>query len=418
MSEPNYPLLPVADALQIVLAHAHPLPARATSLNDALGLILAEDVIAKDPLPPFPASVKDGFAVIAADGPGDYPLLGRVTAGRTADFVLESGVVAGITTGAPLPPGADAVVMVEDTEFLPGDRPRVRIRTTVQPGQDVRPVGYDVAGGEIVLTAGERLGPAEIGLAATVGATHLKVHPRPRVGILSTGDELVEPGDTLAPGKIRDSNRPALLAAAALAGGVPVDLGIARDEPDQLHAAFWSGLAQVDVLVSTGGVSVGELDLVKRLLEEHGQVHFGRLLMKPGKPCTFATVQANGAVKLAFGLPGNPVSSLVTFLLTTLPAIRRLAGWREVELPRVQVQLAQSLRLDPWRPEYHRATVRWQPDLNNGAGGLLAVSSGNQASSRLLSLRGANALLELPCGEGALPAGTVVSALMISGGAF
>jgi gephyrin len=405
-------MLTVGDAVQTVLAHVAPLPPHSVAVQDALGLVLARDVQAADPLPPFSASVKDGYAVIAADGPGDFHLVGRVTAGRMADFIVEPGVVAGITTGAPLPPGADAVVMVEETELLSGTSARVRIRSRVQPGQDVRPIGFDVAQGEVVLKAGERLGPAEVGLAATVGATQLLVHPRPRVGILSTGDELVQPGSPLGPGKIRDSNRPTLAAATIMAGGAPVDLGIVGDNPEELRRAFWAGLAKVDILVTSGGVSVGELDLVKALLEESGHVHFGRLLMKPGKPCTFATLTAEGATRLVFGLPGNPVSSLVTFLLVTLPAIRRMAGWREPKLARVQAQLAEPLRLDPWRPEYHRAALRWRTDLNGGAGGFLAMSSGSQVSSRLLSARGANALLELPKAEGVLPAGSVVPALL------
>lgn len=407
-------LLPVPDALAIVLTHATPLPARSVLLTEALGLILAEDVAAAEPMPPFAASFKDGYAVIASDGPGDYPLVGEVTAGRVADFRLEPGTVAYITTGAPLPPGADAVVMVERTERLDGGaRPRVRIHERARPGQEIRPIGFDAGQGEVVLRAGEHLGPAEIGLAAAVGVTTVQAHARPRVAVLSTGDELAAPGAAPAPGQIRDSNGPALRAAVAAAGAMPVDLGIAGDSYAALSAAFDRGLAGADVLITSGGVSMGELDLMKKLVSERGQVHFSRLRMKPGKPCTFATVETEAGRRLVFGLPGNPVSSLVTFYLLALPALHKLAGRRDHGLRRVQAHLAGPLRLDPERPEYHRARVVWDVALNGGAGGWLAASTGNQASSRLLSLHGANALLELPQAQGELPAGSVVPALLI-----
>ena len=415
MTESNYPMLAVADALAIVLRETIALPASRVPLASAGGRVLAEDVTAPDPLPPFPASVKDGYAVIAADGPGTYPVIGEVTAGRMADFAVTPGSVAYITTGAPLPRGADAVVMVEETESLPAadGRTTVRINSGVRPGDDVRPVGFDVAAGQQVLAAGTRLGAAEIGLLATVGAATVSVHPAPRVAILSTGDELVEAGTPLGAGQIRDSNRPTLAAAVEAAGGIVVDLGIAGDTQGAIEAALARGLAEADVLLTSGGVSMGNLDLIKPLLDRLGQVHFGRLRMKPGKPCTFATVEAGGRKRLLFGLPGNPVSSLVTFYLLGVPALRKLAGWPEPTLTRVQVCLSQPLRLDAYRPEYHRATVRWESSLHDGRGGLLAVSTGMQASSRLLSMRSANALLELPQGDGALEAGATVTALLI-----
>lgn len=413
--ESLYPMLSVADALATVLQFAEPLPPRPRSLAAALGYVLAESVVAGEPLPPFPASTKDGYAVVAADGPGEYRLIGEVTAGRLPNFTVASGTVAYITTGAPLPPGADAVVMVEETvarSDADGNR-LVRIQTEVSAGADVRPVGVDVAAGERVLAAGERLGPAEIGLLATVGAVEVAVHPKPRVAVLSTGDELVEPVEPLGPGQIRDSNRATLLAAIAAAGGEPVDLGIGRDERSMLDERIHAGLAQADMLISTGGVSMGDLDLIKPLLERKGAVHFGRIRMKPGKPVTFATAEVAGRTRLIFGLPGNPVSSLVTFYLFAVPAMRKLAGWREPELPRVQAILAHPLPLDAYRPEYHRANLRWDVSLNEGRGGYLAASTGSQASSRLLSMRTANGLLELPQADGELQAGAAVAALWI-----
>ena len=413
MPESTYPMLPVADALALVLAKAEPLPPVPVPLHAALGKVLAQDVRARDTLPPFPAAVKDGYAVVAADGPGDFPVVGAVTAGHVPDFRVQPGSVAYITTGAPLPPGADAVVMVEETELLPGATQRVRIHARVLAGADVRPVGFDVAAGDRVLPAGTRLGPAEIGILATVGQVSVPLHPAPKVALLSTGDELVDPSQPLRPGQIRDSNRATLHAAVVAAGGEVVDLGIARDSQADIEQRIRAGLAAADILVTSGGVSMGELDYVKSILEATGAVHFGRLRMKPGKPLTFATVPVAGRQRLVFGLPGNPVSSLVTFYLLGVPALRRLAGWADPHLRRIQVLLGEPLALDSHRPEYHRAVLAWDAQADGGSGGLVARSTGNQASSRLLSMRSANALLELPQGDGVLPAGAAVSALLI-----
>ncbi len=419
MAESQYAMLPVPAALAIVLAQAQVLAPVSVPLAAALGRVLAAPVRAQDPLPPFVASIKDGYAVYAADGPGDYPIVGEATAGRIPLFAVKPGSVAYITTGAPVPQGADAVVMVEETELLPSRNgvAHVRIGVGVKPGADVRPIGYDVAIGEEVLPAGVRLGAAELGLLATVGQAMAPVVRQPRVAVLSTGDELADVDARLEPGKIRDSNRITLLAAVTAAGGEPLDLGIAPDDQALLEAKVHQGLAQADIVVTSGGVSMGNLDFIKPLLERAGTVHFGRLRMKPGKPLTFATVDVqegpNPGRKLMFGLPGNPVSSLVTFYLLAAPAIRKLGGWADPQLRRVSARLAQPLPLDPARPEYHRAVVHWDAAAEAGRGGFVAVSTGSQASSRLLSLRSANALLELPVGSGTLPQGSAVDALLI-----
>ena len=406
-----YSMLSVEDALNITLEQARPLAAVHRPLSKVRGAILAADIAAQEPLPPFPASTMDGYAVVAADGPGDYPLIGEVSAGALADFTVKPGTVAYITTGAPLPDGADAVVMIEETERLDGGAGafQIRIGQQASPGANVRPVGVDVEADQTVLAAGERLDPAEIGLLATAGIVDVPIFPRPKVAVLSTGDELVEPGEPLGPGQIRDSNRAMLLAAIRAAGGEPVDLGISGDTQEALEARVHQGLEQADILLTSGGVSMGDLDLVKPLLEHAGTVHYGRVRMKPGKPVTFATADVEGGRRLVFGLPGNPVSSMVTFYLFVVPALRKMAGWPDPRLRQVQARLAQPLPLDAYRPEYHRATLSWDAEQACFA----AASTGIQASSRLLSMRTANALLALPQREGTLAAGEQVAALLI-----
>eukprot|EP00063_Salmo_salar_P091926 XP_014066761.1 PREDICTED: gephyrin-like isoform X9 [Salmo salar] len=297
----NYRAVPPApDALHSILS------------IDGMGRVLAQDVYAKDNLPPFPASVKDGYAVRAADGPGDRFIIGESQAGQQPTHTVMPGQVMRVTTGAPIPCGADAVVQVEDTELLREsddgtEELEVRILVQARPGQDIRPIGHDIKRGECVLSKGTHMGPSEIGLLATVGVTEVEVQKFPVVAVMSTGNELLNPEDDLHPGKIRDSNRSTLLATIQEHGYPTINLGIVGDNPDDLLNALNEGISRADVIITSGGVSMGEKDYLKQVLDIdlHAQIHFGRVFMKPGLPTTFATVDIDGARKLIFALPGN-----------------------------------------------------------------------------------------------------------------
>jgi molybdopterin molybdotransferase len=398
-TESPYPMLPVAEARDRIMAHARPLEVVEVETLAAVGLALAEDVRSDEDVPPAPRSSVDGYAVRAADGAGLFRVLGEITAGHLAAVQVVPGTAARIMTGGYLPSGADAVVMVEQTVERDG---YVEIRRAAQPGENVHRPGQDIVRGQLVLPAGAEIGAPEIGLLATLGRMRVRVRRRPRVAVLATGDELVEPTETPPPGFIRDANRYTLLTAAREAGAEVVWSGHARDDEADLEAKVRAALDASDVLLTSGGVSMGTRDLIKPLLEALGQVHFGRVNFKPGKPLTFATV----GPKLVFGLPGFPVSSLVTFEVFVRPALRQMAGHARPFRPRVEVELLHDVRTDPVRPEYQRAVVSWS------AGRLVARTTGAQTSSRLLSLHGANALLELPAGGRTIPAGERVPALL------
>ena len=413
-----YPLVPMDEALSMIMANSQRLPQKVITLEDSLGYILASDVFAKEPFPPFPASVKDGYAVLASDGPGERLVLGPVTAGEVTACNVISGHVMRITTGAPLPPGADAIVQVEDTELLESDNEgrtekRIKILTTPMTGQDIRPIGFDVSKGQQVLTVLQKLGPAELGLMASLGLTEVEVFQKPKVAVLSTGNEVVTPGEDTRAGQIRDSNKIALTSLIRTHGFEAFDLGIAADNPQDLQNKLSVGLEKADVLVSSGGVSMGEKDFLKPVLEDllGATIHFGRIFMKPGKPTTFATTMINGKKKLIFALPGNPASAMVTFNLFVLPALRKLAGFQHPQLTKIKAMLPQPVDLDP-RPEYQRVVLSWKP----GEAIPWAISTGSQCSSRLLSMGTANALLVLPPRSDNLSrigAGEIVDALII-----
>lgn len=419
-------MISAEDALATVLTVAQRLPPITLPLHDALGKVLAEDIRAPDPLPPYPASIKDGYAVVASDGPGEYPIITESRAGNDGlGVTVTPGTVAYVTTGGPIPNGADAVVQVEDTEVIEDgsvESRKVRILVKTSEGVDIRPVGSDIEKDAIVLKSGERLGASEIGLLATVGVLMVKVYPTPTIAVLSTGDELVEPTTAcLSRGQIRDSNRAMLLAAAIQQQCKVLDLGIARDDKEDLDRVMDKAFsAGIHILLTSGGVSMGDRDFVKPLLERKGTVHFNKVLMKPGKPVTFAEINSKPVENvmsekiLAFGLPGNPVSCLVCFHLFVIPAIRHLSGWANPRPLRLQARLHKSIKADPIRPEFHHAIIRWEANDGSGNPGFVAESTGHQRSSRLLSMKSANVLLELPATGSVIPAGTSVSATVIS----
>ena len=398
--EARYGILPVSTAAEIVEANTPTLPTEFVPLERADGRVLGATVLSGEKMPPFHASTVDGYAVLANDLTDWRTILSDVLAGRPVDQSVGMGQAARIMTGAPLPLGSDAVVMFEDTKESSNT---VQLQRRVTTGDNLRPPGIDLEIGQIVLERGTLIGPAEIGLLATVGLSTVSVFRVPRVGVLSTGDELVEPGELPHPGAIRDSNRYALLAAAREAGAEVVSFGMVKDDEETQRNRIQLALDDCDVLLTSGGVSVGSRDLVKPILEGLGTVHFGRIALKPGKPLTFATIGA----KLAFGLPGNPVSALVTFEVFVRPALRRMQGHSLASRPIVEVEIDRDLSKTRDRTEYQRATVRWSE------GRLVASSTGSQSSSRLLSMVGANALLIIEPGEGKVLAGTTVSALLV-----
>lgn len=398
-----YPLVSVPDALATILERAQPLALREmVDLRQARGRFLASDVLADQDLPGLPRSSVDGYAVSSADTSDEREVLEEVTAGRLAHAQVRPGTAVRIMTGGTLPEGADAVVMVEDVEETDG---RAALQRLPRTGENVHPPGMDLAGGQTVLSAGTRVGAAEVGILATVGHARVEVFRRPRVAVLATGDELVDPDQDPPPGSVRDSNRFALMAAAEEAGAEVVWQARGHDLEDDLERLVREGLSQADVLLTSGGVSMGTRDLIKPILDRLATIHFGRINFKPGKPLTFGTT-AEG--KLAFGLPGFPVSSLVTFEVFVRPALLKLGGARDVLRPRVAARLEQEVRPDAIRLEYQRATVRWERD------GFVARTTGLQASSRLLSIVGSNALLEIEAGEQPLAAGTIVQALLLA----
>jgi len=395
--------------------------------EDLVGYVLAEDVTAAESVPAYRASIVDGYALVHSSGKGIYPVVSVSRAAPGSIPPLSSGQVARITTGAPLPPGATAVVMVEDTvlkSMTEDEKEEAEVEILAdrtEDGENVREVGSDVMKGDVVLEKGDIISAigGEVGLLASVGRPWVKVYDKVTVGVLSTGDEVVrhDRKGELRLGEIRDSNRPALLSAIKAQGFSTVDLGIAGDKAGALQSILIEALQSVDVIITTGGVSMGELDLLKPIIEQslNGTIHFGRVAMKPGKPTTFATVESPKK-KLIFALPGNPASALVTLHLFVLPSLRKSQGYEHYDFPRVRVIVDEDTGLDP-RPEFRRAFVRF--DAVDGR--LHASGTGGQRSSRIGSAHGANAVLAMPALKevsekrrelGCIPKGETVDAIL------
>ena len=390
---------PLADAQREVLAAMQRLPAAPVALADADGLVLAEVVLAPHPVPPFANSAVDGYAVHAADTvavPADLAVIEDIPAGSVPRHAIEPGTSSRIMTGAILPEGADAVVMVEDTE--PGDR-AVRVMVPAVAGDNVRRAGGDLATGATVFEAGARLSPAHLGVLASIGVFAPLVVRRPVVAVLSTGDELV-PADapTLLPGMIRDSNRPMLVAMLRRLGVEVVDLGIVPDDEVLLRSSLAEAAARADAIVTSGGVSMGEHDLVKKVLAEVGTVDFWRVAMQPAKPFAFGFLDGTPL----FGLPGNPVSVIVAFEQFVRPALLRRMGARLLFRPRGTGIAAEELPTDEAKTVFLRVMVQ------SGADGDQVSLAGGQASNVLTALAAADAFAVVPVGVGTVGIGEPV----------
>jgi molybdenum cofactor synthesis domain-containing protein len=408
-------VVPLDEAVAHVLAGCTPLPASPVPAARARGLVLAGDVVAAEALPPFASTAMDGYAVRAVDttgAPVTLPVVAEVAAGHPAERALAPGEAMRIFTGAPMPDGADAVVMVERTERLDGGR-AVRIDVAVAPGTHRRAAGEDLQPGTHVLGPGDEVTPSRLGVLASLGVTEVVAHPRPRVGVISTGDELVSGPGPLRPGQIRDSNRPMLLALVEEAGCRPVDLGQVPDDEAAITDALRRGAATCDAVLSSGGVSMGDIDLVKVVLDRIGDMRWMQVAIRPAKPLAFGLVPGGEGRRVpVFGLPGNPVSSVVSFALFARPGLRRLAGHPgdRLHLPHLRAEAGEPLRRGrDGKVHFVRAVVTAVP---GAAGGLRAVSSGGQGSHQLAALARADGLVVLPDGDG-VEAGAPVEVILL-----
>jgi molybdenum cofactor synthesis domain-containing protein len=402
-------VIALEDARARVLAACVPLPARSVALADALGRVLAEPVVSGVDVPPWANTAMDGFAVRAADtadAPVGLVVVGTLAAGADpAGLMVGPGQAVRIMTGAPLPAGADAIVMVERTS-TEGDVVKVQVAATI--GDHVRSAGDDLRTGQTVFEAGTVLTPAHLGVLASLGLSEVTVFPPARVGVLSTGDELVDGAAPLRPGQIRDSNRPTLLAMVREAGCEAVDLGTARDDEDVIRARMEEGLAACDAVVTSGGVSVGDFDYVKVVLDRIGRMDWWQVAIRPAKPFAFGVAGPRDTP--VFGLPGNPVSSMVSFEMFVRPGLRRMMGHPPERLLRPVLAAVADEAL-PRRPDgklhLDRVVATHGPD-----GRLHVRRSGGQGSHQLRAMALANALALVPDGDG-VAAGGVVDVLVL-----
>jgi molybdopterin molybdotransferase len=407
-------MISVDEALEYVLKHFEPLEPEEVEILEALDRVLAEDVYSDMDIPPFDNSAMDGYAVRASDtvgasreAPVTLRVIGDLAAGYTTDLVVEPGMAIRIMTGAPLPVGADAVVRFEETSegLSAGERTgnRIEVFAQVAVGENSRPAGEDIRKGELVLAEGIILRPQEIGVLASLGRARVRVIRRPRVAILATGDELVSIDEPLGPGKIRNSNEYSNAALVQHYGGIPVRLGMARDDVEELTAKIREGLAQkVDLFLTSAGVSVGDYDVVKDFLGAEGEMHFWQVRMKPGKPLAFGEIQG---VPL-LGLPGNPVSAMVSFEQFARPAILKMLGKTRLRKPTVEAILEEDVE-SSGRRNFKRAVITKRD------GEYYASVTGSQGSGVLTSMVKANGLAIIPEGVRHVRAGERVVVQML-----
>jgi molybdopterin molybdotransferase len=396
-------MLSVEEALARVLAGAKLTDVESVPLLSAVGRVPATlIVVAEVDVPPFANSAMDGYALRSADAPGDLRLVGEVAAGAGELPTVLSGTTVRIMTGAPIPPGADAVIPLEVAQELDDDLVRLPATTV---GASVRAAGHDTREGERIELANEPLTAATIAVLASLGHGEVEVRRRPVVAILSTGDELVAPGQPLRAGQIHDANSASLAAAVSEAGGDARPLPVVPDRPAEIQAAVADAAVTSDLLVASGGVSVGRYDHVRTAIEQLGQLDFWRIAVQPGKPLAFGSVEGRPVI----GLPGNPVSALVTFELFVRPLLRAMLGLPGDGRLRVSARLSERMPKDPERRAYLRVVVHREAD------GWTASPAGGQGSAQLRALAGANALLVVPEGDAAGEAGARYDAILLGG---
>ncbi len=417
-------MINVEEALSEILRHVRPLEAERVPILEARGRVLAEEIVSDIDIPPFNNSAMDGYAVRAADvaaasreEPVRLAVLGSVAAGYVAEMAVAPGTTIRIMTGAPLPQGADAVVPIEETSDaerskearLDAPSDEVWVGKAVAPRDHVRPAGEDVRRGEQVMVPGRLIRPQEIGVLASLGHETVLVHRRPRVAILATGDELLEVHEPLAPGKIRNSNEYTNAALVARSGGIPIRLGIARDTVADLTAKIRSGLEQgADLFLTSGGVSVGDYDVVKDVLGAEGEMQFWQVNMKPGKPLAFGLLSGGEAQRTVplIGLPGNPVSAMVSFEQFARPAILKMLGHSDLTKPTVRAILDEAVT-NSGRRGFVRVVVSRRGDAYH------ARTTGEQGSGVLTSMAKANGLAIVPEGTYRVEAGSEVTVQML-----
>jgi len=401
--------LRVSEAQRVVFESVALLNAELVGLEQSLGRVLAEDIRANRDLPPYDVSAMDGYAVRSADlvqVPVTLEVIEDIKAGDMPGKIVQPGQCARIMTGAPVPQGADAVMRVEDTQEISANL--IQVITTIKDGHDVRPQGENMRNGDVVLSAGTEITPGVIGILATVKITQMQVYRRPRVAILSTGNELEAINAPVDMNKIPDSNTYALMAQVQALGITPALLGIARDDPLELEHYLKLGL-EYDVLLVSGGTSVGVHDYVRPTIEKLGvSMKFWRVAMKPGHPLAFGTTGKTAV----FGLPGNPVSSMVCFEEFVAPALRRMMGHPRLFRRTVSARLAHPLKMRPGRTEFVRV------QLTHDDTGYVASSTGTQSSGVLLSMARADGLLVMPSDSTGLAAGAQVTVQLLDGTAY